>query len=65
MKVFIERLKICYYALTKKYYAFYAIDKFSVGHSGAKCYISEFNERKYSEVFLGSILDHIKTLIKE
>ena len=38
MKSIIERLKICYYALTKKYYAFYAIDKYSVGNSKAKCF---------------------------
>lgn len=58
----LERLKICWYALTKKHYAFYAVDNMSVGHSNAKCFISD-NRKDILCVFLGSINDYNNKLI--
>lgn len=49
----IERLKICWYALTKRHYAFYAYNKDSENKSGAICII----EDNCSTLFLDTIIE--------
>ena len=45
MKGLFERLKICYFALTKRYYAFFAIQRIVYKHSGSQCFISDNAEK--------------------
>ena len=54
----IERLKICWYILTKKYYAFYAFDRTEAGNTGAKCYIK--SDRDVYKLFLNWIISFNK-----
>lgn len=61
MKNILERLKICWYTLTKKEYAFWAYDKLEIGKTGCIAYISNANDR----IFFESIQEHITNLIKE
>ena len=49
----IERLKICWYALTKRHYCFFAYDREEYRNSGAKCIIED--EAENSKVFLGAM----------
>lgn len=62
MKTIVERLKICWYALTKKYYAFYCIDDFAQSKSNAKCFITDM-DKNHRYVFLGSINDYNEKLM--
>lgn len=44
-----ERLKICWYILTKKEYAFWAYDKVVYHNTGCICYISNIDDRLFLE----------------
>ena len=55
-----ERLKVCWYALTKKHYAFYAFDRKEVGNSGAVCYIESTVES--CPVLLDCIIEYTQSL---
>ena len=57
----IERIKICWYVLTKKHYAFYAFDKSKINNSGAKCFIKS----KDATLFLISIIEFNKQLLNK
>ena len=56
----IKRLKVCWYVLTKKHFAFFAFDRPSEDNSGVQCYI-ENDTLKY-EFFLEAISDYTKDL---
>lgn len=56
----IERLKICWYVLTKKHYAFYAFDRMEIGNSGGRCFIESRTEESF--FFLTCIINYTKEL---
>lgn len=55
----IERIKVAWYALTKKEYAFFSIQRHEIGNNGGKCIISSNatpyffrdNHRFYKELY--------------
>lgn len=52
----IERMKVVWYALTKKEYAFFSIQRHEIGNSGGKCVISD----NATSIFLESIIAFTK-----
>ena len=55
-----ERLKICWYILTKKEYAFWAYNKPIYRHTGSVCYISNINDK----LFLETIQEHLIQILE-
>lgn len=60
----IERLKICWYALTKKEYLFMAIDKREIGNSGAVCFDNCHDTSEY-HVFYDAVKTYCDTQIEK
>ena len=48
----IERIKVAWYALTKKEYAFFSIQRHEIGNNGGKCIISS----NATPIFLETII---------
>lgn len=48
----IERIKVAWYALTRKEYAFFSIQRHEIGNSGGRCIISD----NATPIFLDSII---------
>lgn len=60
----LERLKIAWYALTKREYIFYAIDRREYGKSGAVAYYRTL-DTKNDTTFLSTVQEDIENLKKE
>lgn len=61
IKQMIERIKVAWYALTKKEYAFFSIQRHEIGNSGGRCIISDNATR----LFLETIIKFTEKYIKE
>lgn len=57
----IERIKVAWYALTRKEYAFFSIQRYEIGNSGGRCIISD----NATPIFLNSIIEFTEKYIKE
>lgn len=57
----LERLKIAWYALTKKEYVFYGVDRRDCENSGAVAYCKT-SDTKGDTLFLSTIQAHIEIL---
>ena len=57
----IERIKVAWYALTKKEYAFFLIQRHEIGNSGGRCIISDNTTR----IFLNTIIEFTEKYIEE
>lgn len=57
----IERIKVAWYALTRKEYAFFSIQRHEIGNSGGKCIISD----NATTVFLKAIIEFVGEYTKE
>lgn len=56
----IERIKVAWYALTRKEYAFFSIQRHEIGNSGSKCIISD----NATPIFLHTIIKFTEKYIK-
>lgn len=56
----IERIKVAWYALTKREYAFFSVQRHEIGSSGAKCIISGTATRIFLETVIEFTEQHIK-----
>ena len=57
----IERIKVVWYARTRKEYAFFSIQRHEIGNSGGRCIISD----NATPIFLNSIIEFTEKHIKE
>lgn len=60
----IERLKICWYALTKKEYLFMAINKREIGNTGAVCF-DKCNDTPESHPFYNAVKAYCEIQIEK
>ena len=56
----IERLKMCWFVLTKKHYALFAYDELKYNNTKAICYIDR--ESQECKIFLESISEYVTIL---
>jgi len=57
----IERIKVAWYALTRKEYAFFSIQRHEIGNSGGRCIISD----NATPIFLNTIIKFTEKYIEE
>lgn len=57
----IERIKVAWYAFTRKEYAFFSIQRHEIGNNGGRCIISDNATR----LFLETIIKFTEKYIKE